>query len=144
MVKGTFHETIAILFIQFPFFFLALQDTVEQKLATLAGDQALVILGVKGLFGIFLGLKWSREAALFIGYSGLTLTIDVFAEFASSLSAARKQIYPGLCVVISYEYFPVDTLIDELLLGLAVVRLLRFNSLSFLETLLQPMVKSLQ
>lgn len=47
-------------------------------------------------------------------------------------------------MIISNKYFPVVILIDELLLGQTVVRLLRFIPLSFLETLLQPMIESLQ
>lgn len=125
-------------------FFLAFEDTIEKDLAALAGDQAFIVLRISWLFGLFLGLERSGETASFTGYSGLTLTVDVLAESASSLYAAGKQIYLGLCMIISNKYFPVVILIDELLLGQTVVRLLRFVSLSFLETLLQPMIESLQ
>ena len=89
VVERTFHEAIAILLLYLALFFLALEDAVEQNLAALAGNQALVVLRISWLFALFLALEWSGEAALFIGYSSFALAIDVFAEFAPSLLAAR-------------------------------------------------------
>lgn len=47
-------------------------------------------------------------------------------------------------MAISKTHFSVGLLIDELLLGLAVVRLLRLVSFSFLETLLQAVIEGLE
>lgn len=66
MVKGTFHKTIASLFLQLSFVFLALQNAIEKEFAALAGNQALIVFRVKRLIGIFLNLYWRGEAAFFI------------------------------------------------------------------------------
>lgn len=89
MVKWAFHETIATLLLQLPLFFLTLENTVQQDLAALTRDQSLVVLRKSRFFGLILAFKWCGEAEPFIGYFGLSLTVDVLAESAPCLFAMR-------------------------------------------------------